>query len=74
MEEKSMTNQDIRLKAAGSGVRLWQIAQKLGIADCSLSRKLRRELTDPQKQQIYNIIRELEVKLNEPINEFVAVT
>lgn len=54
-----MTNQDIRRTAAGAGVRLWQIAEALGIADCSLSRKLRRELPKEEKDRIFSIIREL---------------
>lgn len=54
-----MTNQDIRLTAAGAGVKLWQIAEALGIADCSLSRKLRRELPPEEKERIFSIIREL---------------
>lgn len=54
-----MTNQDIRRTAAGAGVRLWQIAEALGIADCSLSRKLRRELPPEEKERIFGIIREL---------------
>lgn len=35
-----MYNQDIRQKAERSGVRLWQIAEALGVADCNFSRKL----------------------------------
>lgn len=54
-----MKNQEIRRAAAGAGVRLWQIAEALGIADCSLSRKLRRELPDEEKAKIFAIIREL---------------
>ena len=54
-----MNNQDIRRAAAGSGVRLWQIAEALGIADCSLSRKLRRELPLEEKELIFVIIRRL---------------
>ena len=54
-----MTNQDIRRPAAGAGVKLWQIAGALGIADCSLSRKLRRELPTEEKEKIFSIIREL---------------
>lgn len=54
-----MSNQDIRRTAAGAGVKLWQIAEALGIADCSLSRKLRRELPQEEKDQIFSIIREL---------------
>lgn len=54
-----MNNQDIRRTAAGAGVKLWQIAEALGIADCSLSRKLRRELPPEEKQKIFGIIHEL---------------
>lgn len=56
-----MANQDVRLAAAGAGVKLWQVAEKLGIADCSLSRKLRRELPAEEKEKIFRVIRELSV-------------
>ncbi len=54
-----MCNKDIRNAAAGRGVRLWQIAEALGIADCSFSRKLRRELPTQEKDRIFAIICEL---------------
>ena len=54
-----MNNQDIRRTAAGAGVKLWQIAEKVGITDCSLSRKLRRELSSEEKEKIFSIIQEL---------------
>lgn len=54
-----MMNQDIRRTAAGAGVKLWQVAEALGIADCSLSRKLRREMPAEEKEKIFGIIREL---------------
>ncbi len=54
-----MTNQELKLKAAGEGVKLWQIAEKLGMADCAFSRKLRRELPDEEKERILAIIEEL---------------
>ena len=54
-----MSNQDIRRTAAGAGVRLWQIADALGIADCSLSRKLRKELPQEEKEEIFTIIQKL---------------
>ncbi len=54
-----MNNQDIRRAAAGTGVRLWQIAEALGIADCSFSRKLRRELPQEEKERIFSIIHNL---------------
>lgn len=54
-----MSNQDIRRTAAGAGVRLWQIAEELGIADCSFSRKLRKELPPEEKERIFTIIKRL---------------
>lgn len=54
-----MTNQDIRRTAAGAGVKLWQIAGELGIADCSFSRKLRKELSPEEKANIFSIIERL---------------
>ncbi|MBQ0037296.1 MAG: hypothetical protein KBS74_01340 [Clostridiales bacterium] len=54
-----MANQDIRFMAADSGVKLWQVADALGIADCSLSRKLRHELGAEEKRKIKEIIQKL---------------
>ena len=54
-----MSNLDIRTKAIEAGVKLWQVAEKLGISDSSLSRKLRKELSDEEKTKIIGIIAEL---------------
>lgn len=54
-----MMNKDVRQAATGAGVKLWQIAEALGIADCNFSRKLRRELPAEEKEKIFGIIREL---------------
>jgi hypothetical protein len=54
-----MYNEEIRRYAAGNGVRLWQVADELGIADTSLSRKLRKELPTDSKQEIRKIIDKL---------------
>lgn len=54
-----MRNEDIRRSAAGAGIKLWQIAEALGIADCNFSRKLRRELSSDEKSRILEIIMEL---------------
>lgn len=54
-----MYNEEIRRYAAGNGVRLWQVADELGIADTSLSRKLRKELPTDSKQEIRRIIDKL---------------
>lgn len=54
-----MKNVDIKTEAMNAGVRLWQIADKLGINDSSLSRKLRKELSSEEKAKIRAIITEL---------------
>lgn len=54
-----MANEEVRLTAAGKGVRLWQIAEELGIPDSGLSRKLRRELPAEEKARFMEIITKL---------------
>ena len=54
-----MNNQEIRQTAKNQGVKLWQIADKLGINDGNFSRKLRHELTEVERVNILNIIAEL---------------
>ena len=54
-----MANLDIRANAVRCGVKLWQVADELGIADTSLSRKLRRELPPDERDKILSIIDKL---------------
>ena len=54
-----MANQKIRQAATAAGVKLWQIAEALGIADCNFSRKLRHELSPEERDRVLNIIQEL---------------
>ena len=54
-----MHNKDIRDYAARRRIRLWEIAMELGINDSSLSRKLRKELTQDEKEKILGIIDQL---------------
>ena len=49
-------NLDVRQKAEENAVMMWQIAEGLGIADTTLSKKMRRELPQETKQRIYEII------------------
>lgn len=51
-----MANKDIRNYAHSHKVKLWHIADELKITDSSLSRKLRYELSDEEKQRIFKII------------------
>lgn len=51
-----MKNCDIRNAANAAGVRLWQIAETLGIADSNFSKKLRHELSIDEKEKIFAVI------------------
>lgn len=53
-------NQKIRRTAAGAGVKLWQIAERMGYSECYFSRLLRKELPEDKQAQIMQIIAELE--------------
>ena len=57
-----MRNKDVKNYAKAKGIRLWQIAEVLHINDGNFSRKLRKELSEAQKQEIVRIIDELAEK------------
>ena len=57
--KKQMANKDIRCEIAGAGLRQWQVADKIGIANTNFSRLLRKELSDEKKAEIRVIIEEL---------------
>ena len=52
-------NVEIREKAKERGVKLWMVAEAMGMADSALSRKLRRELAASEKEQILSVIDKL---------------
>ena len=54
-----MKNKDIRAAIADAGLRMWQVAEALNIADTTFCRKLRRELSDEDKARVYAAIAEL---------------
>ena len=54
-----MANVAIRQAAKNNGVRLWQVAEALGMQDSAFSRKLRHELPEAEQQKIINIIHHL---------------
>ena len=54
-----MKNLDIRELLKEKRVRQWQVADKLGIVEMTLVRKLRYELTAEEKQKIFTIVEEL---------------
>lgn len=52
-------NLDIREAAQNNAVMLWEIAEKIGMADSSFSRKLRHELPQSEKERIFTAIEEI---------------
>lgn len=66
-----MFNKDVRAYAKGKGVKLWQVAKAMGISEPTMTRKLRSELPETDKQTFRRIINELstqndqEAKTNE---------
>ncbi len=54
-----MNNTEIRARAKSCGVKLWEIAECMGIADHTFSRKLRKELPEEEKSRILSIIDKL---------------
>lgn len=54
-----MKNTDVREAAKKAGVKLWQIADAIGITDGNFSRKLRKEFSAEEKQKILAIIDDL---------------
>lgn len=57
-----MKNSEVREHAKKKSVKLWQIADALGINDGNLSRKLRHELPEEEKNKILALIDEIAEK------------
>lgn len=54
-----LANEDIRRYAAAHGVRLWHIAKELNISDPTMSRWLRSELPQREKEKYIKLIDKL---------------
>lgn len=53
-------NNEIRVAANTARVRLWEIADAIGLSDSSFSRKLRKEFSDTEKKgKILGVIESL---------------
>ena len=60
MNNQVTANKDIRALIERSGVKMWQIAAKLGIHHATLSVWMRFEMDDERKAQIREAIEEIE--------------
>lgn len=54
-----MRNVEIKRRAKEKGVKLWQLAERLGITDSTFSRRLRREFSEEEYTQVCTLIDEL---------------
>ena len=52
-------NMEIRVSAKAAGVKLWEVAEGIGITDGMFSRKMRRELPEAERRKILNIVSDL---------------
>lgn len=51
-----MKNQDIRQAAKENGVKLWEVADRIGLTDGNFSRKLRKELPEEEQKRLISLI------------------
>ena len=49
-------NENLKKYAKGKKIKLWEIADALGIADTTFSKRLRYPLTEDMEKLIYEII------------------
>lgn len=54
-----MANEDIKQAAKKANVKLWQIAELLGIRDTEFSKKLRKELSHNEKNKIIQTLKSI---------------
>lgn len=54
-----MPNDWLRELARNHNIKLWQIAERIGVSDTTFSKMLRRELSDDKKNLIINTINEI---------------
>lgn len=64
-----MKSLDIRNYAKLNGVKLWEIAERLGCNDGNFSRKLRKAFSDELKAEIFEIIDEIAAGRKERFDE-----
>lgn len=54
-----MSNADVRTAAKNAGVFLYQIAAAMGISEPTMTRKLRFELSDKEKEPFFEAIKQI---------------
>ena len=56
---RKVANERIRREAKKKGVCLWEIADLFGVADCTFSRKLRKEFSKEDTEKAWRYIDEI---------------
>jgi len=69
MRTKPTKNLDIRAEMRQAGIFIWQIADKMNVCDMTLTRQLRYELSDKEKNTIRDIIVEIKTEAAELVKE-----
>ncbi|MGN0574464.1 MAG: hypothetical protein ACI4J2_00400 [Ruminococcus sp.] len=59
-----MTGSEIKSMILSSGLKLWQVAQALGLNDGNFSRRLRKPFNDSEVARIKDIIADLSAQNN----------
>ena len=57
-----MTGAEIKGMVLSAGVRLWKVADKLGMSDSYFSRRLRKDFSAAEVEQISQIIQQLQIE------------
>lgn len=52
----NLANQEVRKHARDRGVCLWEVADFLEVSEPTITRKMRRELSDSERAEIISII------------------
>lgn len=58
-KRKVIHNEELRMYAAGKGVKLWQVAARFGITDAAFSRKMRKPFTDDEASRFRSYVDEI---------------
>ena len=58
-QKRPLRNQDVRAAIEGAGLRYWWVAEELGVACGTLSNRLRKELSQEEKQEVLSAVQRL---------------
>lgn len=61
---RTKANLDVRECAKRAGVYLYEIATAIGVSEPTFNRRMRVEMTEPEKEQVKRVINRLEAEQN----------